>query len=263
MASESIITLYDSASRSGMPLAWNPMVLKARYALDFKGIPYKTVWLEYPDIEPTLRSIGAAPTRTKPDGTPHYTIPVIADPSRPTASGLPTVVSDSWLIAEYLDEAYPTPGLLLPEGSRALQMHFQQFVTSTVFLPLLPILALPLMDFLNDISRAYWREAREAYAGVKLEEMCPRGTQKWADAWTTVQKGFADVAALLDKNGSEGNTLVMGNKVSFGDFVIASCLEPIFIVFPEEWEERVRHWDNGRWAKLRDHCAALKTEGDV
>jgi Glutathione S-transferase, C-terminal domain len=63
---------------------------------------------------------------------------------------------------------------------------------------------------------------------------------------------------LLDKNGSEGETLVMGNKVSFSDFVIASCLETIFLVYPEEWEERVGHWDNGRWVRLRDHCAGWR-----
>lgn len=176
MASESIITLYDAASTKGKPLGWNPFVSRARYigsasppaspsflivriaqfsyALNFKGVPYKTVWLEYPDIEPTFRSIGAIPISPKPDGSgPFYTLPVIVDPSRRTPSGGPTIITDSWNIAEYLDNVYPSPGLLFPEGTKALQALFLNHVTTTLFYPIVRILTPPLLDFLNEASR--------------------------------------------------------------------------------------------------------------
>ncbi|KAJ7192476.1 hypothetical protein B0H12DRAFT_1082684 [Mycena haematopus] len=35
------------------------------YALNFKRIPYRTVWVEYPEIEARCKEIGAAPTRTR------------------------------------------------------------------------------------------------------------------------------------------------------------------------------------------------------
>lgn len=124
-----------------------------RYSLNFKGIPYKTIWLEYPDIEPTMRSIGAAPT-TNAGGKTMYTLPVIVDPFRPTSSGGPIVVSDSWAIAEYLDNAYPGTQQLIPEGTNALQMHFQTHVNKILFLEALaPILILQVMPFLNETSR--------------------------------------------------------------------------------------------------------------
>jgi len=114
--------------------------LPNRYALNFKGIPHKTIWIEYPDIEPTMRSIGASPTSTKANGKPHYTLPVIVDPSRPSPSGGPTVVSESFLIAEYLDEAYPDTRPLFPAGTKALQKLFTDSFTTTMFTPLRPIL---------------------------------------------------------------------------------------------------------------------------
>jgi hypothetical protein len=169
MTSESIITLYDAAS--GKSPGWNAIVSKIRcvvylmqcgqskqiycrrYVLNFKGIPYKTTWLEYLDIEPTLRSIGAAPTSTKPDGTPFHMVPVIVDPSRRAPSGGPLVLSDSWVIAEYLDKEYPTSGPLFPQGTKALQKLFHDHLTGAMFRPILPILLPPILHILNEASR--------------------------------------------------------------------------------------------------------------
>ncbi|KAF8509530.1 hypothetical protein BU17DRAFT_70416 [Hysterangium stoloniferum] len=89
------ITIYNVPGQTGksfIPLA----------VLNYKGIPYNTVWVEYPEIAATMRKIGAAPTSTKPDGSPHYTIPM----------GSPTVISDSWKIVEYLEETYPSSGVV-------------------------------------------------------------------------------------------------------------------------------------------------------
>jgi hypothetical protein len=104
--------------------------------------------------------------------------------------------------------------------------------------------------------------------------MCPKGSPRWDEAWTNVQKGlglmvtrwridlerfsfagFLSIAALLDKNGSNTSTLVMGKRLTFSDLVIAAFLETIFLINPEEWNARVRTWDGGRWEKLRDMCA--------
>ncbi|KIJ24308.1 hypothetical protein M422DRAFT_274949, partial [Sphaerobolus stellatus SS14] len=46
------IILYDMPSKTGQP--WNQMPMRTRLSLNFKEIPFKTEWLEYPDIKPTL-----------------------------------------------------------------------------------------------------------------------------------------------------------------------------------------------------------------
>ncbi|KAF8531885.1 hypothetical protein JB92DRAFT_1947190 [Gautieria morchelliformis] len=124
MVENSCITLYDTASRTGNPC--NPMSLRARLALNFTGLPFKTVWLEYPNIELTLRGMGAAPTFFDSPSPRKwfYTIPVIVDPGHLTSAGDPTVIPDSWAIAEYLDEIYPNQNILFPPGTKAFQTLF-------------------------------------------------------------------------------------------------------------------------------------------
>lgn len=94
-------------------------------------MPHRTIWLEYPDIEKPAHSIGMSPTPTSTGGKPWYTLPVIVDPSRPT-DGRPAVVSKSQVVAEYLDNAY-LDKRLIPEGTNALQMHFQTRANRTLY----------------------------------------------------------------------------------------------------------------------------------
>ena len=57
------------------------MTAHSRFVLNYKGIPYRTVWVEYPDIARTCQELGVDPTSTKADGSPQYTLPMIYDPS--------------------------------------------------------------------------------------------------------------------------------------------------------------------------------------
>ncbi|KZP02399.1 hypothetical protein FIBSPDRAFT_808778, partial [Athelia psychrophila] len=66
-----IITLYDIPSRNSSK-AWSPNLWKARLALNIKGLPYRTVWVEYPDIEQLCKKIGAAKTNS---AAAPYTLP--------------------------------------------------------------------------------------------------------------------------------------------------------------------------------------------
>jgi len=39
-----------------------------RYVLNYKKLPYKTVWVEFHEIESAAKKAGAKPTRVKPNG---------------------------------------------------------------------------------------------------------------------------------------------------------------------------------------------------
>jgi len=39
-----------------------------RYALNYKKLAYKTVWVQFHEIEDFAKKVGAQPTRTKPNG---------------------------------------------------------------------------------------------------------------------------------------------------------------------------------------------------
>jgi len=255
MSSDSIFTLYDIATRKGDPAGWNMMGLKARYALNFKGVKFQTLWLEYPEIEPTMRRIGAAPTNSRPDGSSVFTIPVISDPIHRTPEGEATVISDSWKIAEHLDKYYPGPGLLFHTGTKALQSIFHDYAMTNIAAPVRLIALHTVVPWLSDSSVAYIRRLVEAGTGMKIEELCPRGSKKWDDTWTALQKGFSDLAAHLDKNGPE-STFILGAQVTFADFILLAMLENLVLAAPGEWKKNIQHWDNGRWKRLRDGCSA-------
>lgn len=49
------IVLYDLACDKRM--CFSPVVWRIRLMLNYKRIPYKSVFLEFPDIEPTLKQL--------------------------------------------------------------------------------------------------------------------------------------------------------------------------------------------------------------
>ena len=84
-----------------------------RYALKYKGIPFVTEWCEFTALPDKLKAAGAPPNSIKEDGTETYRTPTIIDDS--TGKG----VTESMIIAEYLDETYPDKPLLFPPGTAA------------------------------------------------------------------------------------------------------------------------------------------------
>jgi glutathione S-transferase len=255
-----------------------------RYVLNFKRIPYNTTWLELPQIAPTMRHIGILPSGMNTDGSPFYSLPVIIDPSRRTPTGGPMMVSESWAIANYLDSTYPSPGPLFPEGTKPMQKLFNEHFYQTAICPLMPVLLPHIHGHLAEETRHAIVDTKllspdwEAHLGARLEFLFPKGTLEWEAAWANSQNGlrpmvsrwhvdldlpfysgFTNLAALLDENGSDASTLVMGKRVTFADFMVAAFLECIFLIHPDEWAARVRTWDGGRWEKLRDLLAPWRT----
>lgn len=49
------IILYDLACTKSV--SFSPVVWRIRLMLNYKNIPYKTIFLEFPDIEPTLKEL--------------------------------------------------------------------------------------------------------------------------------------------------------------------------------------------------------------
>jgi hypothetical protein len=89
--------------------------------LNYKGLPYKTVWVELCDVAALYASHNAAPSNDSPSAAPHErcTVPALHDPNTGK------FVSDSFKISKYLDETYPEKPLF-PRGSLGLQYTFDQ-----------------------------------------------------------------------------------------------------------------------------------------
>lgn len=216
-----------------------------RFVLNIKGLPYKTVWVEYPDIKALCEKIGATPTNS---ASAQYTLPNIHDPSTNTT------ISDSLSIARYLDDTYPSTIPMFPLGSHALQDAFQYAVMSTV-LPKLNMIMMPVAcAALNPRSQEYFRRTRESPTrfGKRLEDLSPVGAQRDAD-WKGVREGYGHVDGWMKKN-RNGTKYVMGDSISYADVTIASLLVFLRLLWGEQSEEwgQVRTWQEGRWAEMSD-----------
>ncbi|KAI0720557.1 hypothetical protein C8T65DRAFT_735887 [Cerioporus squamosus] len=238
------IVFYDIP---GVVNAWSRHTWKTRYALNLKGIPYKTVWVEYPDIEALCKKIGASAADKRKDGTPLYTLPVIYDPHTKS------VVSDSGAITRYLDDTYPNTPRLIPEEADALMSAFEDAIYAVI--PdddYVPIIIPAAFSNLRPASQPYFRETREKRLG-KLEELAPIGSEKRAKKWEGVQKGVHKIAGWLEADGKE-KLFFMGDKkgITYADITLAG----FFMWFKrccgedsQEWKDMMS-WDGGRWARL-------------
>ena len=187
------------------------------FILNYKRIPYRTVWIEFTDVEDTLRAIGAPPSARKPDGRPVYTLPVIVDPLR--SLNAPVILSNVNNIADYLEATYPARSIF-PEGSRALQALFVHYIQDIFAKPLLPILVPLTHQRLPERSQAHFGHR----GGHSPAPPVLVGHQR-EQAWAAVKDQFDFLASILDKNTSDGNgVVVMGRDVSYADFALCSVL---------------------------------------
>lgn len=178
----------------------------------------------------------------KADGSPLYTLPVIYDPNTSTA------VADSILIAEYLDATYPGTPLLIPAGTHALQHAFIAAHRDTV--DALWQFALPATNpKLNPRSEEYFRRTREIrFGGRVLEDVVPKGEDR-VKQWKEFEDGYGKIDAWLQRG---KGPFLMGDTVSFGDFVVAGYIlwsKKIWGVESPEWED-IKSWHEGRWDAL-------------
>lgn len=208
-----------------------------------KKLPYKTVWVEYPDIEALCEKLGAEPTNS----VAKYTLPVIHDLSTNA------VISDSINIARYLDSTYPSTTTLFPSSTNVLQEAFQSAFAMAALTNLNPILIPITCLKLNPASQPYARSTREIRFGKKLEDISPPG-QKLEEYWKKTQEGFGVVHGWISKNG-KGKQFVMGDTISYADVTIASFLRWARVILGEDSEEwkNIETWHDGRWSSLMAH----------
>ncbi|GJF00673.1 glutathione S-transferase [Phanerochaete sordida] len=205
---EQHIVFYDIPSKDKTsPTPWSPNPWKIRYALNLKGLKYKTEWLEYPDIEPTMKRLGGVPTDKNPDGSDFYTLPMIYDPNTKA------VVVNSATIAKYLDDTYPDTPRLFPAGSDAFQAAFLDTAWASVGVHIFMISILESANHMFPRSHAYFRETREATYGDKLENLASE------DEWKAVETGLTKWRGYFEANGEGGDLLFMGTQgtVTYAD----------------------------------------------
>lgn len=216
------------------------------FALNMKGLKYKTEWVEYPDIEAACKRIGAPASDLKSDGvTPLYTLPAIHDPNTGR------VIVDSATIAEYLNTTYPNtgPGPLFPKGTRILHAASSAGFMSTCASVLYPTLVYATCQNLLPPSYEYFKRTREESMG-NLAEIAPEGTEKGEAKWQALERGMTKMAGWFEAGGD--TPFVGGDVPVYADVQIAGRLIWARNVFGKESKAwgRIKAMDGGRWEKF-------------
>ncbi|USW53099.1 Putative glutathione S-transferase, Thioredoxin-like superfamily [Septoria linicola] len=263
MSTEPALTFYDIASAlPSRTFAANPW--KTRLALNYKGIPYKTRWVQMPDITAVREQLGVPANRTHADGTPYHTLPVVEDHSTGK------IVGDTFEIAQYLDNTYPSPdgkNLFRPLSTGLTAAHnahidgiFTKFAILCSRMPFDPsvqdevtaIFAKRATTMAVDMN--FGEEQRKAMIGsfeAALGELAksyrhtggttdyfwlPKGTEE-----AQKQRGRQEVGPFLD-----------GKDPVYADFIVGSWLKMFEASMPEaDWQD-VRSWHGGLWGRIVD-----------
>ncbi|KAF8635275.1 hypothetical protein AX15_000497 [Amanita polypyramis BW_CC] len=245
------ILLYDLKGSTSQ--SWAPNIWRVRFTLNYKRLAYKTIFLDFHEVEAQLLAIGAPPTAFRNDRTPVYTLPVLVDATmNPRA---PTILSNPNQIAEYLEVTYPARPVF-PDGSRAMQILFVHYIQDVFIKPLLPIMV--------PLSHPQFRNAPNEYGGC-TPRSSPGGATlsgpQWDNAWHQVRAQFDFLATILDKNSADSeSTVAQGRELTYADFAVCSVLIWIKRTAARDGWAQVRTWGGGRWARLYDRCREYMDE---
>ncbi|KAH7311274.1 hypothetical protein B0I35DRAFT_357061 [Stachybotrys elegans] len=205
------IILYDLACIKNA--CFSPVVWRIRLILNYKCIPYRTVFVEFPDIEPTMKELGLACHDANSGSNAKYTVPVIRH--------IPTdiCIMDSPAIAEFLEATYPTPPLpLTSELGREIETKARRAVAPTFGRSIVP----REIHILSPRSQEYFRRTQEARLGQRLEDLCEPAKEK--EIWEVMSDKIRAAGELMLTHQADG-PFVLGAQPSYTDFFIAGSLQ--------------------------------------
>lgn len=267
MESDTLI-LYDISSPR-QPRSYAPNPSKARLALSFIGVAFKTTWVDIINVADTRRELDCPATRKLDDGSDFYTLPMLRDP----ASG--KVIGDSFDIANYLDDTYPDlGGRLFPANTTRTGLDYESPHKDTAFFA-------PITTNTGSKNEAYARfnlhvdatfSANLTLYGYYLpfnpetaeaaKALISRRAHlsSWEDIniqgearepfKAAVKENLASLAELFTIN--EGGPYLEGKEPTYADLIVGGWLNMLSIIMPaDEWRD-FRSWYGGALARLHD-----------
>jgi glutathione S-transferase len=213
------IKLYDLAGAED-DRRFSPYCWRVKMALQHKGLAFEAIPWRYTE-------------KDKIAFTGSTTVPVIVDGNR--------AVYDSWEIAVYLDEAYPSrPGLFQGTESRALTLVLHHWAVRSLHGTLLRAIVMDIYKALHEKDRAYFRETREKRLGARLEDIAADQKKSLAEfrgALEPLRPGLAQANFICGKGPGFADYIV------FGAFQWARSISPLRLLEPDDpiyaWRERM------------------------
>jgi len=190
-------------------------------ALAHKGLAFETVPWRFTEKE-TIAFSGQG------------RVPVMVDGDR--------TVTDSWQIANYLEETYPDKPSLFGDSATHALTRFIKHWDETVLPPLLfPLVILDIFSNLHEKDKDYFRSTREAKLGKSLEEFADCDQMVSLEVF---RKALTPLRATVQETPFLG-----GDRPRFADYIVfarfqfARCMSPVKLLDPDDpvygWRERV------------------------
>ncbi|KAF3026637.1 hypothetical protein E8E14_014485 [Neopestalotiopsis sp. 37M] len=222
MTSEPEIILYDLACIKDV--CFSPVVWRIRLLLNYKNVPYKTIFLEFQDIEPTLKELGLEPNQT----VTKYTVPVIQ--YVPTGE----YIMDSKPISEFIEKTYPSPAVpLTSDLGREIETKARGGLGLTFRKSLMP----REIHILSPPAQEFFRRTREASLGHRLEDLLEGDKEQVA--WAESAEGMREAGELIRTNSAEG-PFVLGARPSYTDFFLAGSMQCARVIDEEVFRKYLR-----------------------
>jgi glutathione S-transferase len=152
-----------------------------------------------------------------------------------------TAVSDSWAIANYLEDAYPDrPSLFGGAGGRAMGRMLNWWGDVAVIGGMFPLIVADIPGHLKPVDAAYFRASREARFGKPLEEVVA-GRDKTVEGFRRALDPMR--LTLKTQPYLGGNAPNYADYIVFGPFQWARVVSPFKLLAENDpvyaWRERL------------------------
>ncbi len=213
------LQLYDLAGAES-ERRFSPYCWRTKLALMHKGLPFDTIPWRFSE-----KNVIAFSGQGR--------VPVLRDGDQ--------VVSDSWTIATYLEDAYADrPSLFRGDGGRAVTRFVNAWADGILVGGILRLVITDIFAHLAERDRAYFRETREKRLGAKLETIS-------ADRETNVlafRKTLEPIRTVLAAQPYLGGaTPAYADYAVFGCFQWARCISPFPLLLKDDamwaWRDRL------------------------
>lgn len=212
---------------------------------------YDTCWTELIEVTKVRKALGAPPCRKHYlDNTDFYTLPVVVD------HNTNQVVGDSFEIALYLDEAYPSSPQLFPDSAAVSLREFNTHVDK-IFAEYV-VLGYHNIPFNPKTAARTRAEFCRRAARQRWDEFAVRGHER-AEMLEQFEKALEELAEWYSKKAS-GPPLSDAVTPTYADFIVGGWLWMIKETLPE-WS-MVRTWQDGLWGRLHDTLSQTYGQAD-
>ena len=151
------------------------------------------------------------------------------------------VISDSWIIANYLEDTYPDrPSLFGGAAGRATARFFNCWADFVQIPGIASFVAADIIRLLSPRDREYFRQSREKRFGMTLEEFCARREERLSAFRQTLEPLRQ---TLHTQQFFGGETPMYHDYIIFGGFQWARAVSPFSILDLTDpiarWRERM------------------------